>query len=238
MAEQIITNIDKLPFYSKAKYNYNFDRKFKDKRMIYRMLMPLAKFLLNRVFFRDVEVYGQENVPKKGGFIIAANHLHGFDPFSVLYATGGKRTLCFLAKEEFFHFFYTKYPLIFFNGFPVKRGTSDRSSINLAVRLVKEGFGLMIFPQGTRDRKFKRPTKGKSGVAMIAREAKAGVIPCSIHREKNPVKRRPKLIIRIGEMIPYEDLGFTKGEVKSRELRKATQFIMSRITELWDMDDI
>lgn len=237
MAEQIITNKDKLHFYSEKEYNYNYDRELKEHRIIYKILTPIAKILIAKIKY-DLEFHGFENIPEKGGFILASNHVSGFDPITITYCMGGKRTMFFMAKEEFFHVFYTKIPLLILNGFPVKRGTSDRSSLNFAIRVIKEGFGLLIFPQGTRDKEGKRPEKGKSGVALIAREAKADVIPVSIHRESGENKKRPKLIVRCGELIKYEDLGFTEGEVKSRELKEATKLVMGKIGELWDQDQI
>ena len=98
----------------------------------------------------------------------------------------------------------------------------------------------MIFPQGTRDKEHGRPEpeSAKAGIALIAREAKSDVLPVSIHRESSNSVKRAKLVIRFGEVIPFEELGFTEGETKSRELRTATKLIMERIGELWDKDRI
>ncbi len=227
----------RLPFYSEKPYNYNYNRELKERKLFYAILLPIADIILGKNKYK-MEVYGLENIPKKGGFIIAGNHFSGWDPITVAYAIKGKRQLFFMAKDEFFHTFYTKYPLLLLNGFPIKRGTADRSSLDFAIRVIREGFGLLIFPQGTRDKEHKRPEKGKSGVALIAREAKADVIPVSLHRESDDNVKRPRLIIRFGEKIPYADLGFTEGEVKSRELKNATKLIMQKIGELWDKDEI
>ena len=240
MGKQIITNNDKLHFYSEKEYKYNFDKPLREKPITYKILYPVAKTLVQNIKFKDVEWHGLENIPEKGGFILASNHLSGFDPITLTYCMHGKRTMFFMAKEEFFHTFYTKIPLLILGGFPVKRGTSDRNSLNFAIRVLKEGFGLMIFPQGTRDKKHGRPEpeSAKAGIALIAREAKSDVVPVSIHRESDDSVKRAKLIIRFGKMIPYEDLGFTEGETKSKELRSATKLIMEKIGELWDMDRI
>lgn len=240
MGKQIITNKDKLHFYSEKEYKFNFNKPLREKPITYKILYPIAKLLIQHIKFRDVEFYGTENIPEKGGFILASNHVSGFDPITLTYCMHGKRTMFFMAKEEFFHTFYTKFPLLLLGGFPVKRGTSDRNSLNFAIRVLKEGFGLMIFPQGTRDKEHGRPEpeSAKAGIALIAREAKSDVLPVSIHRESSNSVKRAKLIIRFGEVIPFEELGFTEGETKSRELRTATKLIMERIGELWDKDRI
>lgn len=230
---------DRLPCYSEKPYNYNFDRKIKEYRVNpYIVLKPLGKLLLEKMFFRDLEVYGTENIPEKGGFILASNHVFGWDPETIIYMMKGKRQFYIIAKEEFFHVFYTKWPLLMLHGFPVKRGRPDRDSLNFSVRVLKEGLGLLIFPQGTRDKERKRPGEAKSGVALIARKAKAPVVPVSIHASSDKSERRPKLIVRFGKLIPFEELGFTEGATVSRELKSATQLIMDRIAELWDMDEI
>ncbi len=240
MGKQIITNKDKLHFYSEKEYKFNFDKPLREKPITYKILYPIARLLIQHIKFRDVEFYGTENIPEKGGFILASNHVSGFDPITLTYCMHGKRTMFFMAKEEFFHTFYTKLPLLLLGGFPVKRGTSDRNSLNFAIRVLNEGFGLMIFPQGTRDKEHGRPEpeSAKAGIALIAREAKSDVLPVSIHRESSNSVKRAKLIIRFGEVIPFEELGFTEGETKSRELRTATKLIMERIGELWDKDRI
>lgn len=240
MGQQIITNKDKLHFYSEKEYKFNFDKPLREKPVTYKILYPIARLLIQHIKFKDVEFYGTENIPEKGGFILASNHVSGFDPITLTYCMHGKRTMFFMAKEEFFHTFYTKIPLLILGGFPVKRGTSDRNSLNFAIRVLKEGFGLMIFPQGTRDKEHGRPEteSAKAGIALIAREAKSDVLPVSIHRESSNSVKRAKLVIRFGEVIPFEELGFTEGETKSRELRTATKLIMERIGELWDKDRI
>ena len=240
MGKQIITNKDKLHFYSEKEYKFNFDKPLREKPITYKILYPIARLLIQHIKFRDVEFYGTENIPEKGGFILASNHVSGFDPITLTYCMHGKRTMFFMAKEEFFHTFYTKIPLLILGGFPVKRGTSDRNLLNFAIRVLKEGYGLMIFPQGTRDKEHGRPEpeSAKAGIALIAREAKSDVLPVSIHRESSNSVKRAKLVIRFGEVIPFEELGFTEGETKSRELRTATKLIMERIGELWDKDRI
>ncbi|MBQ0136091.1 MAG: 1-acyl-sn-glycerol-3-phosphate acyltransferase [Oscillospiraceae bacterium] len=244
MQEQIITNKDRLKFYSEKEYNFNWDKPLKEKPLTYKIFYPIAKLVCNYKF--DVEYHGTENLPKNGGFMMACNHVAGLDPIAIMYVTyreHNARTLFFMAKEEFFHVFYVKLPLLFFGGFPVKRGTSDRKSLDYSIRIIKEGFGLLVFPEGTRNKERTRPSvDAKAGVALIAREAKADVLPVSIHMEPRKEKYngkggKPKYIIRFGEVIKYEDLGLGD-KPKSKELKSATKLIMEKICEEWDKDVI
>lgn len=227
----------KLPLYREKPYAFNWDKEIKETPRLYKAMMPVAKFVLG-FRFSEIKVYGAENLPKTGAFLITPNHVSGFDPITVTYVLHGKRQLYFMAKEEFYHTFYTKYALDIFHGFPVNREKPDRQSLRFAKRVLEAGLGLLVFPQGTRDKQRTRPNPedGKVGVAMLARDEKVPVLPVSIHIDPDLNNKKPKCIIRIGELIPYEELGFTEGKKRSAELRNATLLIMEKVCELWDLD--
>ncbi|MEG0979632.1 MAG: lysophospholipid acyltransferase family protein [Oscillospiraceae bacterium] len=215
-------------------YNFDYNKKIKSKKgFSYKFWVPLAHFI-TFCKFKEIKMYGLENMPLDGGFILAPNHVSWFDPITI--GANGKRDMHFMTKDEHFSHWYMRILLPFFNGFPVNRGGADKSALEYAIRVVKEGHILCIFPEGTRSKTYDRPKKGKSGVALIAREANADVMPVSIHREITD-KNRPKIIVRFGEMIKHEELGFSETIVRS-ELKCATNLIMERIGELWDKDDV
>lgn len=230
-------NPGELAFYNDSEYHYNWDRKISERKPLIRGVYPLAA-LITHLRFSDIEVYGDENVPDKGGFVIVTNHMTGFDAIAIAYAMKCRRPTYYMAKEEFFHAFYTKIPYLMFNAFPVRRDLPDLQSLKFAKRVVDEGVGLTIFIQGTRDYLRRRPSGGKAGAAMIIRESKADVVPVCIHVERNLHKKRPKCIIRFGELIPFDELGFTPGKRKNNELHTVTAFLMEKIGELWDKDEI
>lgn len=98
-----------------------------------------------------------------------------------------------------------------------------------SIKIIEQGYTLGIFPEGTRS-KDGVPQTPKAGVALIARETKADIVPVSIYSE-GKVKFRSKIIIRFGKAIPYESLGFTQSG-KSSELRAASRLIMDEIIAL------
>lgn len=231
------TKVKKIPLYSDKPYEYNWNRELKNHNWFNRALMPLAGYILHREF-SDITYYGVENVPQTGGFILASNHSNGMDPISVTYGFRSRRLMFFMAKEEFFHAFYLRWAMLLFNAFPIKRNSPDLDAIEYSKRVIDAGYGLVVFPQGTRDRERKRPESGHPGVAMLAREAHADVLPVSVHLSSDLNDHHPKCVVRYGEMIPYEELGFTEGVRRSRELKTATQTIMDKIGELWDKDQM
>lgn len=194
----------------------------------YHILMPLDILLFNKTMFR-VTFVGEENVPKEGGFILASNHIHFLDP--LIIAGSRTRVMHFMAKEELFHNPAAAWFLTRFNAFPVRRGSSDKSSVEYAIRVIREGHVLGIFPEGTRSPDF-RPGAPRAGVALIARQAHADVLPVSIYSD-HQAKYGTEVTVRFGKMIPYEQLGITN-EGGTRELREASRRIMDQITELWE----
>lgn len=225
----------KLPFFKPDPIEFDWDKKLRNIKPLYKALLPLG-FLLMHMQYRSIEVHGVWNIPKEGGFVMAANHQSSFDPISIYYGMKGRRVMYVMAKEEFFHTFYTRWLFEFLNAFPVYRDRSDKDSLEFAKRVIQEGYVLLLFPSGTRDLTHSKPKDFKPGAALLAREAKADVLPVSIHLEQR--KFRPKIIIRYGDVIPFEELGFTEGSRKSKELRAASAKIEKSVQELWEMDTI
>lgn len=205
----------------------SFDYTNTKDRKVYNALMPVAKLLAKIVF--NIKYEGIENFPEKGGYIFASNHIVAVDP--VYISTRSPHPIHYMAKSETFKNAFTSGFLTHFNAFPVVRGAGDMSAIDYAVKLVKDGRVLGIFPEGTRSKDLK-PGRAKSGVALIAKMAHADVMPVSIRFEGKP-KFRAKVVVRYGKPIPFEELGLDD-ESSSASLKTASRIIMDRIVELWE----
>jgi 1-acyl-sn-glycerol-3-phosphate acyltransferase len=144
----------------------------------YVLLGPLL-----RLYCRPT-IEGLEHIPASGGAILASNHLAVADSF--LLPLQVSRRITFLAKREYFtepgfKGFVKKQ---FFSGVgqvPVDRsgGNAAQAAMNTAVRLLREGNLLGIYPEGTRSPDG-RLYKGKTGVARMALEAGVPVIPVAM----------------------------------------------------------
>ena len=204
-----------------------FDYSIVRDRKYYDVVKGPCKFLL-RLGLR-IQCEGLENIPEDGAFILACNHIHFVDP-AVLLAVF-PRPIHFMAKAEAFKNKLAAWFLTHLNVFPVNRGRSDKSSVDYAVKLIENGHVLGIFPEGTRSKDLK-PQKAKAGIALIARQTKADILPASVYCEKKGGLFR-KITVRYGELIKYEDLGITE-EGGTRELREATDKVMDKIVALWE----
>jgi 1-acyl-sn-glycerol-3-phosphate acyltransferase len=168
--------------------------------------MRLAIVILRNVqrCFTTYDFRGTENVPVAGGVILAANHISLVDPPIVGRFTvdGVGRAPYFLAKSELF-----KIPLVG----RVLRGAGQipvyRHSANAALALrdaaaaIREGKLVVVYPEGTttRDPDY-WPMVGKTGVARLALETGAPVIPLAHFGSQlilpNAGRKRPKLFPR------------------------------------------
>lgn len=183
------------------------------KTLVKTALTPLYRF----------EVVGHESFPKEGGILLCSNHIHALDPPVV--GMTAPRTVHFMAKEELFKLPILGGLLPKVNAFPVKRGMSDREAMRTALKILKSGEVVGLFPEGTRstDGVLK---KGLSGAGFFALRGNADVVPCAII---GPYKAFRKVKVVFGEPIimePYRERKATPEEV--------TEAIMAAIQKLLD----
>lgn len=194
---------------------------------LYNVFRPLAKGFISLRFC--VTSFGEENIPEKGAFILAANHISALDP--VMIISHCPRTLHFMAKDELFKNPVFASFLKKMNVFPVKRQTSDKRALEFAKRIISSGWALGIFPEGSRI-KDAIPKRAKNGVSYLAAKTKADVLPVSIYKAPGGRKLRPHITIRFGKLIKNSELGFSE-EYSQQKIRESSEKIMSAITALW-----
>ena len=173
---------------------------------------------------------GTENVPTIGGFVLAANHWSNLDPWPLAIPFFPRRFLRFMAKAELFWF--PLGPIIRAGGaFKVRRGESDEEAIATAVELVREGYTIVMFPEGTRRRKGVRKrheARWRSGAARIALTAGVPLVPAGISGTERLARLGP-LRVAYGAPIATDDLSeLPLGEAA----RVATDRLRDAITAL------
>ncbi|HEY6962746.1 MAG TPA: lysophospholipid acyltransferase family protein [Gaiellaceae bacterium] len=161
---------------------------------------PFARFL-----FR-YRASGRENLPREGGFVLAAGHVSNLDPWPLGLGVWPRRFLRFMAKSELFWF--PLGPFIAACGaFKVHRGRADREAIETAVRLARAGHVIAMFPEGTRRRKGlrkKRQAHAHTGAARIAIDAGVPLVPAGI-KGTNGLRRLEHWRVRYGAPIDVSD---------------------------------
>ncbi|MBO3745562.1 1-acyl-sn-glycerol-3-phosphate acyltransferase [Streptosporangiaceae bacterium NEAU-GS5] len=184
---------------------------------------------------------GVDNVPKEGPVILAGNHLSFADHFfGSLFLP---RKVISLGKAEYFTGRGLKglASRAFFTGVgtvPIDRsgGKASEAALRTGLRVLSEGSVLGIYPEGTRSPDG-RLYKGKTGVARLALESRAPVIPWAMvntFEMMPPGRPIPKLGIRPGVRYgkPLDFSRYYGMESDRLVLRAVTDEIMYALMEL------
>ena len=149
---------------------------------------------------------GVENVPAEGGVVLAPMHRSYVDTLAVGVPIKPRRFRA-MAKYELFLVPLLGKVIAFGGGFPVKRAVQDMEAYETAVRLLREGEVLLVFPEGTRNRDGN--ARPQLGAARLAIEAGAAMVPVSIAGSESirfVPPRLPKIRLYYGEPIQLDDL--------------------------------
>ncbi|MDO5715042.1 MAG: lysophospholipid acyltransferase family protein [Tissierellia bacterium] len=185
--------------------------------MLYRFLQFIF-FILLKIIYR-VEITGKEYIPQKGPFILCSNHQSIIDP--VIITANFKIPIHWMAKKELFeHKFFGSF-ISTLGAFPIDRQGNDIKAIKTAMRYIKNGEVIGIFPEGTR-MKEKNYSQIKAGTALIAHRTKASVLP--VYIEGN-YKIFRKMKIHFRPAIHFD----SRVKLTSEEYEGLSQDIMRRI---------
>jgi 1-acyl-sn-glycerol-3-phosphate acyltransferase len=192
-------------------------------RIIGTLSIPVVKGLYR------LRSRGVEHLPE-GGFVLAANHTSNFDPWPLGIPLLPQRQLRFMAKAELFNPVLA--PILRAGGaFKVRRGEGDFEAMRTAVELVREGEIVVMFPEGTRQRKGlvkKHQARPHTGAARIALTAGAPLVPAAIGGTDRLLRLGP---LRVAYGPPL-DLSDVEGQEAKAAAKVATERLMAKIDEL------
>lgn len=166
--------------------------------------------------FRGLKVEGLELIPRAEtrGLIVAGNHISSFDP--PLIGSLVPREIHFMAKRELFERQPSKWVSEHLMAFPIDRSGGDTRGIKEALRFLKSGVAVGIFPQGTRN---PGDAAALDGAAFLAQRADVPLQPVALWREGK------RLRVRFGTPLYAEG--------KSREeMRALTETLMREINRM------
>lgn len=129
------------------------------------------------------EITGLENLPKQGGFVMAANHASHLDEFlilgDVMRATGRKAHALADQKTWFEDSRVKRWIARRYETIPVARGDDSTASIGMAVDCLRRDEIVLIYPEGTRSRDGQLQ-RGKTGVSRIALAGRVPIVPVGL----------------------------------------------------------
>src|SRR5216110_2201060 len=185
-----------------------------------------------------IYVVGCQHINRAGGFLLAANHISHFDP--PMISSVLRRKIDWMAMAEFFPVPGLGHFLRAVDAFPAARDRADRKTIRSAIKRLKDGRIVGVFPEGgIRDgaRSLLEGASLRAGASTLAHMAGVPILPCVIlgsdrlyaKRSWLPMRRTP-VWIAFGEPIQIPDLD--KAAARERIESELTQAFQRLFREL------
>jgi 1-acyl-sn-glycerol-3-phosphate acyltransferase len=198
--------------------------------IIYNIFYNLAKAFARFGF--SMRVVHPERMIESGPLILAVNHASYFDP--PLAGICSRRAVHYLARKNLLEwpFFGPLFPAM--NVIPVERDGNDRTALREVIRKIKQGEGVVLFPEGTRS-KDGSLGEARSGIGLVIAKTGATVLPMRIFGSFEAFPRDAmfphfsQITVSIGE-----PLRFTKEELSGdrENYQKLSNRVMQAIAEL------
>jgi 1-acyl-sn-glycerol-3-phosphate acyltransferase len=169
--------------------------------IFYRIVVTLSRPLIWFAFRPEVE--GREHLPAKGGYVLAANHLSGFDVFAVSYALA-PRAARNMAKNELFERRFVGPLVRGLGAFPAHGEERTAGGRDTAVALARAGGAVVIFPEGAR-RRPDREHRPRTGAARAALDAGVPLVPAAL-RGTDGWRQLRRWRIAVGPPVAVDDL--------------------------------
>jgi len=194
--------------------------------LTYNIFYNLAK-LLARVFFR-MRVVHPERMVESGPLILAVNHTSFFDP--PLAGICSRRGVYYLARKTLLKwpFFGPLFPAM--NVIPVERDGNDMSALREVIKKIKEGNGVVLFPEGTRS-KDGNIQPARAGIGFVIAKTGAPVLPMRIFGAYDAFPKNSKrLHFTQITVVIGEPLVFSPNDLASAT-RETYQALSDRVME-------
>ena len=191
-------------------------REYPSETFVYSLCWRWASGLAS--FLSHARAHNLDRVPPTGPLLVAANHASYLDP--IYLGCVISRPTQYMAKDTLF-----RGPLgaliSRLGAFPVRRGESDPGAIRTAMRALRSGDALIMFPEGTRGGGADM-LDAQKGVGFLATRTGAAVLPAYLHGmadvfgRRRPWPRPGQVEIVFGEPRHYarnDDPGEAAAEV-------------------------
>ena len=197
---------------------------------IIHLLRAFAQTAL--LFFATLTVIGRSNIPEKGPYLLAVNHMSKVDPPLIFITWPAMRWRFFAGEKWERHLIFG--PLMRWAGaIYINRGEVDRKALRQALDALDDGSIFGLAPEGTRS-KVGALIPARDGAAYLATRAGVPVLPVGVINTdvlgRNMLRlRRTRLELRIGPSVKMPELG---RRARGSDLSAYTHLIMVHIAAL------
>ncbi|MGB9673881.1 MAG: lysophospholipid acyltransferase family protein [Anaerolineales bacterium] len=196
------------------------------------VLRPLFRAVFH--LFSPIKISGMENVPKRGAYIVAINHVSLFEaPFIVAFWPSELEAM---GASDIWERKGQNLLVRLYHGIPVHRGEYDRELFDQVLSVLNSGRPILIAPEGGRSH---QPGMNRAypGIGYLIEKAQVAVIPVGIvgttddYLAKAIHLKRPPLEMHIGKPLRFPPIQ-EKGENRRKLRQYVADYVMVKIAEL------
>lgn len=196
--------------------------------LVYKVALSWGKGLME-LSGSKITVIGEENIPKDKAVLFVSNHQSNLDiPILLGFIN---RPKAFIAKVELGKFPVFSTWMEYMNCVFIDRNNVRQSlrAIKDGIKLLKEGYSFVIFPEGTRS---KDGTLGefKPGSLKLATKSGAPIVPVTI-KGANKIMPSGKLVIRPADVEVIISEPIFMDEDIAKDSNALTQKVWNTIDE-------
>lgn len=181
-----------------------------------------------------IDVYGEDNIPKKDGFMFFPNHQGLFDVLAMIQAC--PRPFSVVMKKELQKIPFLKQVFACMKAYAIDR-EDIRQSMKVIAQVteeVKSGRNYLIFAEGTRSREGNKLLEFKGGSFKSAIKAKCPIVPVALidSYKAFDTKSVKKLTVQVHflEPMPYE----MYKDMKSQEIAELVRRRIEKVISEYD----
>ncbi len=165
--------------------------------------------------FYPCKFYGKENLPE-GGCVIVSNHFSVVE--ALMYLNISKQRPYFLAKKEICKNKFTNWLFVSFGAIPIDRSKPDMKAMLAAMRVLKEGEKLVIFPEGTRNKSGTDELQSiKGGAGVFATRSKCPIVPAMLLKKPRIFTKTKIIVGKPFELSDYYDKKLLDTDVEAMD---------------------
>jgi 1-acyl-sn-glycerol-3-phosphate acyltransferase len=193
-------------------------------------LQRLVAYLINKL--TRTEYHGIEYLPKKGGLIVATNHISRLD-IPVLFVNPARADITALVADKYLKNPFIRWFALKAGGIWLDRTKADFTAFSQALATLQSGRALGIAPEGTRS-KTRQLLEGKPGTVLLAHRGRVPIVPVGITGTETTLAkiftfRSARIVARFGPPIYLPP--FSR-ENRDEDLQQQTEEIMCQIAAL------
>lgn len=185
-------------------------------------LLKIITYIPLRILY-PVKIIGRKKMPK-GKVIAVGNHLSAADIVMQLSNLPGFRYT--IAKKELNKNKFIGGFLAWLGAIYIDRGKADLAAMRKIFGVMKKGYGLSIFPEGTRNRESLDLGQIKEGAAMFALKGKTPIVPVIVYSKAKLFRRN---YLYVGDVFDLSQ--FYGKHADANVLKEASDVIVAHMRD-------